>query len=177
MKCYTRNGDTGETYVFGGSIEKHSERIDAIGSVDELNSFLGASAAFSSDEDVKRIIHEIENDLFSIGAELATVTDRGEIKITARHVERIEALIDKLDEQLPKQTKFIVPSGTKAAMLINVARTVSRRAERALVRLDRSEKINQELLKYANRLSSLLHVLSRFENKRSNVIEKNPVYS
>jgi len=177
MKCYTRNGDKGETCIFGGSIDKHSEKIDAIGTIDELNAFLGAAIAFSSNEDVKRIIHEIENDLFSIGAELATTTDKGEIKITAKHVERVEALIDKIDDQLPKQTKFIVPSGTQAAMLLNVARTVSRRAERVMVKLDRLEKINPEMLKYANRLSSLLHVLSRFENNTNKVIEKNPVYN
>lgn len=179
MKCYTRNEDQGETCVFGRRLDKHSERIDAIGSIDELNSFLGAAAAFSTDDDVKRIVHEIENDLFSMGAELAAVNrmkNKGNVKISGRHVDRVEALIDRMDDQLPRQTKFIVPSGTKAAMLLNVARTVSRRAERALVNLDRKEKINPELLKYANRLSSLLHVLSRFENRKENVVEKNPIY-
>jgi len=179
MKCYTRTGDKGETCIFGGKLDKHDERIEAIGTVDELNAFLGAAASFSSNKTSKRIIHEIQNDMFTIGAELATViekTSKEKVAIESEHVEHIEALIDKLDEQLPKQTKFIIPSGTQASMLLNVARAVARRAERTLVKLDRSNPINPELLKYMNRLSSLLYVLLRFENNRNNVIEKNPIY-
>ena len=179
MKCYTRTGDKGETCIFGGRVEKHDGRIEAIGSVDELNSFLGAAASFSANETVRKILQDLQNDMFSIGAELSTVTENspaGKVAITQQHTEKLEVVIDKLDSQLSEQNKFIIPQGTKAAMLLNVCRTVSRRAERSLVRLDRASKLNPELLKYANRLSSLLHVLMRFENGRNNVEEKNPVY-
>ena|SRR3989344_5061329 len=179
MNCYTRKGDLGTTSIFGEKLEKHDERISAIGDFDELNSFLGAAVSFSTNESVKKILEEVQNDLFTIGAELATVTDRApssNVKITAGHVEVLEVLIEKVDMQLPEQTKFIIPQGTRAAMLINIARAVARRAERALVKVDRKTKLNPELLKYANRLSSLLYVLSRFENIRNNVTEKNPVY-
>ena len=175
MRCYTRTGDMGETCIFGGRIGKHTARIDAIGTIDEVNAFLGAAASFSSNETCKRIIREIENDLFTMGAELSAASS-GKVAMTARHVERLEALIDKVEEQLPQQRKFIIPAGTRAAMMLNVARAVARRAERLLVKLDCKGKINPELLKYANRLSSLLHVLSRFENNKNSIDEKNPVY-
>lgn len=179
MRCYTRNGDEGKTCIFGGRVDKHDERIDAIGSIDELNSFLGAAASFCRNETAKKILHDLQNDMFSIGAELATVTESmpaGKVAITPHHVEKIEAMIDKIDSQLPQQTKFIIPAGTQAAMMLNVCRTVTRRAERSLVKLDRESKLNPQLLKYANRLSSLMHVLMRFENSMNNVQENNPVY-
>ncbi len=179
MKCYTRNGDQGETCIFGGRVDKHDERIEAIGSIDELNSFLGASAAFCSNETVKRVLADLQNDMFSIGAELATVTEAmpvGKVAITEFHVQKLESMIDRMDTQLPQQTKFIIPSGTQAAMMLNVCRTVARRAERNLVRLDRNAKLNPHLLQYSNRLSSLLHVIMRFENSMNNIPEKNPVY-
>ena len=174
MKCYTRTGDQGETCIFGGRVDKHDERIDAIGAFDELNSFLGAARAFSENKETRRILHELENDIFSIGAEIAGVDKK--VVITSRHVEQLETLIDKIDEKLPKQSKFIIPSGTQAAMMLNIARAVARRAERALVKLDRQSKISPKLLSYANRLSSLLHVLMRFENMKENIEEKHPVY-
>ncbi|MAG16036.1 ATP:cob(I)alamin adenosyltransferase [Candidatus Woesearchaeota archaeon] len=174
MRCYTRIGDKRKTHLFGCKLYKYSERVEAIGTIDELNAFLGAAASFSPHKISKKIIHEIENNLFSIGAELAIPKS---VKIKAKHVERLEVLVEKIDEKLPQQTKFVIPAGTQAAMMLNVARTVARRAERAMVKLSSTSKVNPEMLKYMNRLSSLLYVLLRFENYKNNIVEKNPVYN
>ena len=180
MKCYTGTGDQGETCIFGGKLDKHDNRIDAIGSIDELNASLGAARAFSANEEVRETLDILENDIFSIGAELAAAgslqAEEKRIEISEAPVEQLEKLIDGIQQKLPQQKKFIIPAGTQAAMMLNVARTVCRRAERALVKLDREEKLNPEILKYANRLSSLLYILMRFENMKEKVKEKNPVY-
>ncbi len=178
MKCYTGAGDRGDTCILGGRVDKHDDRIDAIGHVDELNAVLGSAASFSSHEHVKRIISTVQNDLFTIGAELATtiVPARDKVGISADLIVMMERLIDMLNKDLPQQTKFIIPSGTQAATMLNLARTVARRTERALVKLDRTEKINPEILRYANRLSSLLHTLYRLENSSNKIVEDNPRY-
>ena len=179
MKCYAGTGDRGETCVFGGRLDKHDDRVDAIGSIDELNAFLGAAKAFSSSGDVKRVLGVLGNDVFSIGAELAGASSADGLKVGVKSesVKRLELLIDDVSQKLPVQEKFIIPSGTKAAMMLNLSRVVCRRAERALVKLDRNEKLNPDLLKYSNRMSSLLHVLMRLENLEGGVEEKHPVYS
>lgn len=178
MKCYTRTGDNGETCVMGCRVDKHDERIEALGAVDELNAFLGAACSFSENRQVKSVLQDVQNDLFSLGAELAGVSspDSGSVSLTSAHVERLESLIGSVEQELPRQDKFIIPSGTQAAVMINIARAVARRAESSLVRLDRAAPLNPEILKYANRLSSLLHVLSRRENLESDVEERAPVY-
>lgn len=155
-------------------MDKHDDRIEAIGTIDELNAALGAAASFSANKTSKLIIQEVQNDMFTIGAELANTAKVG---IEEKHVKNTEKLIDKLQQQLPAQSKFIIPQGTQAAMMLNMSRAIARRAERVLVKLDRKSKLNEQLLKYSNRLSSLLYMLMRYENQQSSIKEKNPVYN
>ena len=173
MKCYTRQGDLG-TCNLKGLTEKSDARVEALGDVDELNAFLGAAAVSTSNETIRKTLYEVQNDMFSIGAELALMR---KAVISAKHVERMEMLIDKISEQLSTQDRFIIPTGTQSGTMLNVARTVARRAERSIVKLDRDSKVNEEVLKYANRLSSLLYVLYRLDNSKNKVEEKNPVYN
>jgi cob(I)alamin adenosyltransferase len=177
MTCYTRSGDSGNTCVIGTRVDKGHDRLEAIGTFDELNAALGAAVAFSESADTRTAIETVQNDLFTLCSELATISDEIPTpKITATHVYEMEQRIDRLESQLPAQDKFIIPGGTKAASLLQLARTVTRRAERSLVRLKKETEVSPELLKYANRLSSLLYMLARMENRNNDINEKNPVY-
>jgi cob(I)alamin adenosyltransferase len=177
MTCYTRSGDSGNTCVIGTRVDKGHDRLEAIGTFDELNAALGTAVAFTDAQEIKSAIEQVQNDLFTLCSELATISvEIPTPKITASHVYEMEHLIDRLESQLPAQDKFIIPGGTKAASLLQLARTVTRRAERSLVRLNQKDSISPELLKYANRLSSLLYMLARLENRNNNINEKNPVY-
>ena len=177
--CFTRTGDQGETCLFTGDrVSKSEQRIEGIGSIDELNSFLGWAASFSENPEIKKMLQSMQNDLFSIGAELAGSNSKQEskIKISPKNTATLEKSIKDCEEQLPVQRKFIIPSGTRAAMTLNVARSVCRRAERVLVKLDQSERLNPHILSYVNRMSDLLHLLTRMENLDQKIEEKNPLY-
>ena len=178
--CFTRTGDQGETCILTGErISKSEQRLEAIGSIDELNSFLGWAASFSKNKEVKKTLQAMQNDLFSIGAELAGANSNqktSRIRISSNNIVFLENLIRDIEEKIPVQKKFIVPSGAQSAMTLNVARSVCRRAERVLVKLNDAEGLNPSMLSYVNRMSDLLHVLTRLENLEKNVEEKNPVY-
>ena len=171
-RIYTRAGDKGKTGLLSGErIDKVNPRVEAYGTVDELGTFLGVAKVHSS----KRIagyIHNIQQQLFLINAELATNSDsldtedplRNLQRITAEDVEFLEQIADELSEELPLLTNFVIPGGTKAAAFLHVCRTVCRRAERRIVYYASMEPVNEELIRYINRLSDLLFVLSRYEN-------------
>lgn len=175
-RMYTRTGDKGETGLFSGErVPKNSLRVEAYGSVDELSSWIGYARSLVEDSQVDAILERLQQDLFLVGADLATrpkeLSSRKE-KVTEVMVRRLEKDIDLLDAELPVLSTFIVPAGTRAAAALHVARTVARRAERRTVMLAQNEKLNPQLVPYLNRTSSLLFVLARVANKRASVEEK-----
>ena len=170
MKIYTKTGDDGTTGLFGGErVPKHSVRIEAYGTVDELNSSLGVARALGElPSDLDRVILELQETLFVLGADLATPLGSNSKavapRIGATDVRSLEALIDKYELQLQPLTKFILPGGSTGAALLQLSRTIARRAERLLVALSESELVGAQELIYLNRLSDLLFVLARVAN-------------
>lgn len=170
MKIYTKTGDKGETSLFGGKrVWKDDLRIQAYGTTDELNAVLGIAVAELSDTELKDVISGIQNDLFTVGSDLASPLEKENKnfvipRIDSQFVTRLELLIDKFDSQLPALKNFILPGGSKVSAILHHARTVCRRAEREVVALSRIEGINDQIEVYLNRLSDLLFVLARFEN-------------
>ena len=173
MKIYTRRGDGGETDLFGGErVAKDAGRVEAYGAVDELNSFLGAAIAASRQEDLCQASQQIQGQLFDLGAHLATpdAAHREKYSVPApgeAEVAALETLIDRLEGELPALETFVLPGGTPAAAAYHQARTVCRRAERAAVALARGEDVDPLALRYLNRLSDLLFVAARVENRRA----------
>ena len=167
-KIYTKTGDKGTTSLASGKrVAKDHYRIKAYGTVDELNSILGIIRVKASAQ-VKKIVSDIQNDLFDLGADLATPEQKKykftPLRITKKQVNRIEKLIDQYNKKLGTLNSFILPGGSESASFLHNARTVARRAETETVALSKKEKINKEALRYINRLSDLLFVLSRVEN-------------
>lgn len=176
MKIYTRRGDDGQTDLYGsGRIAKSSLRMDAIGTVDELNAVIGEVLTISVEEIVAKMLLEIQRDLFVLGGDLATIGSkmhRGSAdvpRVSDERVTELEYLIDQLDASLQPMTAFILPGGSSAGAKLHVARTVCRRAERVCAELlesDGSEKVSPMCVKYLNRLSDLLFTMARYENAK-----------
>ena len=170
MKIYTKTGDRGETGLFGGErVSKNSQRIEAYGTIDELNSFVGLTIIEVSDKSVKDLLQKIQNWLFSIGADLATPDNEKTKKLNIfrtpeQYYLYIEKEIDKYESKLDKLRNFILPGGTKGAALLHICRTITRRAERLVVALNSTVKIGNNIIIYLNRLSDLFFVLARFDN-------------
>ncbi len=174
MKIYTKKGDQGTTSLFGGAkISKHSLRIHAYGTVDELNSVLGIVLTHTVSKTGETILKELQNQLFVLGADLATLPSKKTKieRIGNKEIDQLEQWIDELDEQLPALTSFILPGGAPAGATLHLARTVCRRAERHTVALKKEDPISDEALIYLNRLSDLLFVLARFENQQAEETE------
>jgi cob(I)alamin adenosyltransferase len=170
MKIYTKTGDAGQTGLYGGGrVRKDAPRIEAYGTVDELNAVLGVVRAEALPADIDALLARIQHDLFAVGAELATVNpaDMGTGTIGAADIAALEAAIDLYESRLTPLKQFILPGGTRSASLLHLARTVCRRAERRVVRLaaeSSHEKVSGDLVIYLNRLSDLLFVLARATN-------------
>ncbi len=170
-KLYTRTGDLGQTALFGGRrVPKDDPRVEAYGSVDELNSTLGVAVSFLRQKRIAATLQSVQNELFNIGSELASESgpkaERGRMFVDPEaKIAGLERLIDEYDAKLPPLRTFVLPSGSRAGALLHLARGVCRRAERAVVRLSRQEKVNPQLIVYINRLSDLLFVLARYVNK------------
>ena len=179
MKIYTRAGDAGDTALYGGlRVPKDAPRVEAYGTLDELNAALGVARAGmpESHEELREILSMLQAELFDLGAELATPPDRLDDKLAqklrradAAQVEGLEAIIDRYEAQLSPLRTFILPGGAPAAAALHLARTIARRAERHAVTLGRHEWVNPELIRYMNRLSDLLFVLARTANRLSGV--------
>lgn len=168
MKTWT--GDSGKTALFGGeATSKDSLRVDAYGDIDELNSFIGLARSYTEDIEINGILRDIQNDLFIIGSDLAKADNKQKAILTKEHTLKLEVLIGKIESQLWPLTKFILPGGTQAAATLHVARAVCRRCERKVVALKKQELINEEIIKYLNRLSTLLFGLARLVNKKENI--------
>jgi cob(I)alamin adenosyltransferase len=167
-KIYTRTGDSGSTGLVGGArVDKDAGKVEAYGDIDELNSQLGVCKELASGPAaalVTDMLITIQNELFDIGAELATPADshwEGMLKAGLQHVEQLERWIDKLNEPLPALRSFILPGGTLLSAQLHVARTVCRRAERHICKLHKLESVSPHILQYVNRLSDLLFVMAR----------------
>ena len=177
VRIYTKTGDKGQTSLFGGKrVSKDDLRIEAIGTIDELNAALGVSASFVDDKQILLVIKQIQNDLFNIGAELANPNKIGKDTKQLFHLDKpkileLEKIIDQLDNNLPTLNRFILPGGTNSASLLQLSRSIARRAERRLITLSRKERVNPNLLSYINRLSDLLFVISRHLNHKSKTLE------
>ena len=176
MKIYTRAGDDGSTGLLGpGRWSKATGRIEAYGSVDELNAVLGLVRASGLGPSSESLLRAVQDDLFAVGAALADPDPNGRFA-SALKLDRIEALetaIDEAEAGLEPLTQFLLPGGSEPAARLHLARTVCRRAERAVVRLaeDPGESIDNRSIAYLNRLSDLLFVLARVENRRAGVAD------
>ena len=171
MRIYTRTGDAGETGLFGGGrVPKSAPRVAAYGEVDELNAVIGWALVRIDDDETARRLRLIQADLFALGAHLATPPDaRSRAHLPALPEERIaefEAWIDAAEEELPPLRSFILPGGGETGAALHLARTVCRRAERAVVALAGLEAVDPVVLTYLNRLSDLLFDLARHANHR-----------
>ncbi len=181
MKIYTKTGDKGETSLFGGKrVSKASLRVEAYGTVDELNSAIGVAIAqfsifnfqFSNKSQItnlKRQLIEIQNDLLEIGSALASPgikNQESRIKNLGKRVEELERLIDEMTKELPELRNFILPGGGVVGSHIHFARTICRRAERRIVELSKKEQVDKGILIYFNRLSDLLFTMARFVNHK-----------
>jgi cob(I)alamin adenosyltransferase len=175
MKIYTRTGDGGQTSLFGGArVSKADPRVDAYGEVDELNAWLGLVRASRLDRDLDEAIVQLQRDLFALGARLADPTSKIAPRVAKAalwdgDVERLEALIDRLDGELPPLTSFILAGGSPSGAALHVARGVCRRAERRMITLEPA--VDPVLIRYINRLSDLLFVMARVANHRAGVTE------
>lgn len=171
-KPYTGAGDKGATCLccLPKKVSKATPRVEAIGSIDELNSFIGLCRLHCKTTAIDKILEKTQQNLFRIGAGLAGFKGFRQ-KLNKTDVHKLEIVIDKYHRKLPVLNKFIFPRGSVLAAHLHVARTVCRRAERALVALGGKEKINPEVLRYVNRLSSLLFVLARWANKEAKIKE------
>ena len=172
MKIYTRTGDSGDTALFDGTrVPKSDGRVAAYGDLDELNAWLGFVCAHQPGGDVSTQLQQIQRDLFAVGARLADPSHRIAGRVTKaavciEDVARLERWIDEYDAVIPPLRRFILTGGTPAGAALHVARTVCRRAERAMVQLGESAFEN-ELLQYVNRLSDLLFTMARAVNHRA----------
>jgi len=175
MKIYTKTGDLGETGLFGGRrVPKHHLRIEAYGTVDETNAVLGLAASRCSDPELCAAIQCVQSELFSVGADLATPLDVKSahiVRVDESFVQRLEAEIDAWEEALPELKNFILPGGSEAGASLHFARTICRRAERAVTALAEQKTINPATQRYLNRLSDWLFVLARTANHRSGIAE------
>lgn len=180
MKIYTRTGDAGQTGLFGGErVAKDHARVEAYGDVDELNSVLGLAAARLAFEDQREMaagVHELQADLLTVGAQLATPhpADGGREnahipRLAETRIAELERWIDRAEEELAPLRTFILPGGAESAALLHLARTVCRRAERRSVSLSGEVRLDAGLLVYLNRLSDLLFTLARLANRRAGV--------
>ncbi|KAF0816010.1 MULTISPECIES: cob(I)yrinic acid a,c-diamide adenosyltransferase [unclassified Cytobacillus] len=172
MKLYTRTGDEGKTSIIGGRVEKDDVRVEAYGTVDEVNCFVGQAmtqldpVAF---QDVLEDLEKIQHELFDCGGDLANVSKKRELKLTKVSVDYLETKIDQMIEEAPKLERFILPGGAPASASIHIARTVTRRAERLVVSLKKADpETSPVALKYLNRLSDYFFALARVINFRLN---------
>lgn len=177
-RVYTKTGDAGETSLVDGSrVSKADLRVDAYGDVDELNSLLGLARVNLADQQLDDALGKIQNELFIIGADLASPLTIQVPRADEMHVAEMEQLIDSLLEELEPLREFILPGGTQFGATLHLARCVARRAERVVVALAAKEEINEHALKYLNRLSDLLFVMARAANARAGVKEHSANFS
>lgn len=166
MKIYTKTGDKGQTSLIGGTrVAKNSVRLEAYGSVDELNSYIGLVRSFPISSELKEELVAIQNTLFSIGGNLATDTSVQEVRnnlvVTEEEVVYLEKAIDRMNETLPPLAYFVLPGGSQASSVAHIARTVCRRVERRVLDVAAQYEVDEAVIRYINRLSDYLFVVAR----------------
>ncbi|MGQ4664417.1 cob(I)yrinic acid a,c-diamide adenosyltransferase [Metabacillus halosaccharovorans] len=172
MNLYTRTGDSGKTSIIGGRVDKDHLRVEAYGTIDEANSFIGQAMTLLTDpifQDIYQELEKIQHELFDCGGDLAVVKEKYPYKAKEEMVTLLEERIDHYVKEAPPLEKFILPGGSNAAAVIHIARTVTRRAERCTVSLQKEMDINGVVLKYLNRLSDYLFAVARVINFRLGV--------
>jgi cob(I)alamin adenosyltransferase len=170
-RVYTRRGDDGTTALGGGRrVKKHALRVEAYGTVDELNASLGAARAGEIDPELDRILRTVQNELFHLGSDLCMPEEDKQRtavpRIEQRHVTALETHLDRLTAEAGPLENFVLPGGSEGAARLHVARTVCRRAERLVTALAEQEAVGAHVVAYLNRLSDALFVMARVENKR-----------
>lgn len=175
-KIVTRQGDNGNTTLSGGQrVAKDSLRVSAYGTVDELSSQIGVAIAVGLDQELEKYLREVQNELFHLGSDLSFLEeDKVNLQIPhieERHLVKLDQIVDKLAKKTGALDNFILPGGTVGAAHLHVARTICRRAERAVVTLSHQEKVGSMVIPYLNRLSDCLFVMARYENKQKGVPE------
>lgn len=171
MKIYTKTGDKGDTRLFDGTrVRKHDDRVEAYGDIDELDSFIGLASSFLKDPPLVHMLTEIQKDLFSIGAQLADPSfkgqDRAKFQLSPSRIQALENAIDNFETELKPLRQFILAGGGNGGACLHVARTVCRRAERRVVSLSDKVDVNPNVIEYLNRLSDFLFVMARLVNHR-----------
>jgi cob(I)alamin adenosyltransferase len=173
MKIYTRTGDKGKTSIIGGRVDKDDVRVEAYGTVDEVNCFVGQAMTELDQEifkDVLLDLEKIQHELFDCGGDLANVTKKRELKLKDESITYLEQKIDEYTAEAPELERFILPGGSKPSASIHIARTVTRRSERLVVKLLKADPSSPEIcLQYLNRLSDYFFALARVINFRLNV--------
>ena len=175
MKIYTKRGDSGDTSLFGGDrVSKSSERIEAYGTVDELNSFVGLAASYDLSKKGTDYLRKVQELLFALGADLATPpsSETRIDRIGENDIEYLENAIDEMEEDLETLKNFVLPGGSQAGATLHVARTVCRRAERAAVACHKVDEVSDACIKFLNRLSDFFFVIARYENKQAGIREE-----
>jgi len=172
MNIYTKTGDKGKTSIIGGRVDKDDLRVQAYGTIDELNAFIGLAMTRLTEDhyhDIYNELEKIQHELFDCGGDLAVVFEKQKnpFKTTEDMITFLEERIDEYVEEAPPLQRFILPGGTEAASYIHVARTIARRVERQIVSLQKVETIHEPVLKYMNRLSDYLFALARVINYRA----------
>ena len=175
MKIYTRTGDDGTTGLIGGSrVKKHNIRLESYGTIDELNSYIGLIRSMQTDKHADMVLEIVQNKLFVIGANLATDESitliKKQLPCKKDNIELLEKEMDEMNSVLPELRNFILPGGCQASSFCHIARTVCRRAERHIVELAENKEVDPNLIRYVNRLSDYLFVLSR----KVNLDQKSP---
>ena len=171
VKIYTKTGDSGATSLFGGKrLSKNDTRVEAYGTVDELNSLLGVILTENPQVDVIKKITRVQKELFVLGSDLSSPFGiKVKVpRITKSYITRLEKEIDRMEKNLPKLKNFILPGGSPIGSKLHLARSIARRAERSIAALSQTEKINKNAQIYINRLSDWLFVLARYANKLEN---------
>lgn len=173
MKIYTKTGDTGQSSLYGGKrVGKDYIRLEAYGTIDELNSTLSLVISSADTKELENDLRNIQSDLFRLGSELAVPEGKsipGFNLLDNSRTDWLELTMDKMSETLPPLKSFILPGGTKLASYLHLARTICRRAERRVVTLANQETVRPEVIAYLNRLADYLFVLARFVNQQANI--------
>ncbi|MCO6457815.1 MAG: cob(I)yrinic acid a,c-diamide adenosyltransferase [Pirellulaceae bacterium] len=171
MKIYTKTGDQGDTGLFAGPrVSKDHPRIEAYGTVDELNAAIGLVRVHALAEESDRLLHDVQNDLFALGAELATPDPaaHGMDLLGEDRVGMLERAIDRMESELPKLTQFVLPGGAPAAAALHLTRAIARRAERRVVTLSHTDQpVAARVVRYLNRLGDMLFVMARLTNQQA----------
>src|SRR5215831_14744513 len=164
-KVYTRGGDSGETSLVGGArVSKANLRVDSYGDVDELNSVIGLARARLNDTEIDKTLSVIQNDLFTVAADLASPAAVEVPRVGESYISNLESMSDHYNAELGPLKEFILPGGSDGGATLHLARTVARRAERRAVGLAEREELNPQVIVYLNRLSDLLFILARVVN-------------